>query len=595
MRLKASHISNIAIALILLLATVLRCWKLNEIPLTNDELSAIMRAHASSLSELFEKGIKPDGHPPFIQVFLYLWMSFVGENSAWIKIPFIISGILSVFYCWRVGSKLFSHIVALLLAAFIATSQFFVMYSQIARPYAPGLLFILLFVSTGIDIIRKEKTSTFDFIKLGIWLILSAATHYFALLTAAIVAIFIWFNGGKQKNKIAITLISAFAISLSWISIFLSQIKTGGVGTWLGKPSPDFIKKFISFLFQYDLATYIIFIFLTLHLIYNLLHIPRRDWITLTLCLSLFITVFLIGYFYSVYRNPVLQFSVLIFVTPFLLLIPFYMVSKWRLRYAYGFIFLVLALNTKAIIFSREHYQLFYNQGYKASADFIRKHHGIKTIAIGNSEEYLKFYIKEDSKKVKFFTPGEINYASFGAYLDTLHLDSVLFVSCIPIDPVFSGLIKNNFQEVSDLAYGPAFDGIFLTKRRVGNQISLYPIENNNEFFHEKFIERKQNPHLITCTASMQGEGNPELVINLMDAKGNNIGYHAVSADNFHTDKNGYRRIILSLRPDEITTNWESAKVYFWNKNHEKLNISRIDISMESGNPYLYGLIENFK
>ena len=66
--------ATFVLVLILLFAAVLRFWNYFEIPFTHDEFSALFRTQFNSFSELIDKGIKIDGHPAGVQMFLYFWV-----------------------------------------------------------------------------------------------------------------------------------------------------------------------------------------------------------------------------------------------------------------------------------------------------------------------------------------------------------------------------------------------------------------------------------------------------------------------------------------------------------------------------------------
>ncbi|MBN2236346.1 MAG: hypothetical protein JW729_02230, partial [Bacteroidales bacterium] len=68
----------IAIAILLLVAALIRFDRFWEIPLTYDELSALSRLRFNSFAELIQFGIKPDGHPAGVQLFLFYWTHLVG-------------------------------------------------------------------------------------------------------------------------------------------------------------------------------------------------------------------------------------------------------------------------------------------------------------------------------------------------------------------------------------------------------------------------------------------------------------------------------------------------------------------------------------
>ena len=62
---------TVLIVVILLAGAVLRFCRLNDIPFTYDEFSAIFRTQFATFGELIEKGVKIDTHPAGVQVFLF--------------------------------------------------------------------------------------------------------------------------------------------------------------------------------------------------------------------------------------------------------------------------------------------------------------------------------------------------------------------------------------------------------------------------------------------------------------------------------------------------------------------------------------------
>ena len=71
------------------LGVFLRLFGIWDFSLTHDELSVIGRLHFDTFSELIEKGVKVDGHPAGIQVFLWLWIKIFGISELSLRLPFI--------------------------------------------------------------------------------------------------------------------------------------------------------------------------------------------------------------------------------------------------------------------------------------------------------------------------------------------------------------------------------------------------------------------------------------------------------------------------------------------------------------------------
>ncbi|NSW45051.1 MAG: glycosyltransferase family 39 protein [Bacteroidales bacterium] len=135
--------NGVIIVLILLVAILLRFYRFFDIPYTLDELSALNRTFYSSFSELIEKGVYNDGHPALIQIFLFYWVHWFSYNEWIVKLPFLLMGIASIYLIYRIGKEWFSETVGIIASTWMTTLQFTIMYSQIARPYASGLFFVL--------------------------------------------------------------------------------------------------------------------------------------------------------------------------------------------------------------------------------------------------------------------------------------------------------------------------------------------------------------------------------------------------------------------------------------------------------------------
>ena len=139
-------IDLILIVVIILVTALLRLWKLGQVPFMHDEFSALLRTRFDNFHDFIQLGVMPDSHPIGVQLFLWGWVQLFGWSEFWIKLPFALMGIGSVYLIYLIGRQWFNRKVGLFSAAFFAVSQLTVFYSQLARPYAAGLFFVLLMV-----------------------------------------------------------------------------------------------------------------------------------------------------------------------------------------------------------------------------------------------------------------------------------------------------------------------------------------------------------------------------------------------------------------------------------------------------------------
>lgn len=349
---------------VLLAGAVLRLFDYASWSLSNDELSALTRLDFPVFSEMIEKGVRSnDMHPMGVQSFLWFWTGLFGITVEAVRFPFVIAGIASVFLLYQAGSLVFGKAPALMAATMLSLLHFPVLYSQLARPYSPGLFFSLLTFYGWARIFFRDKEwswmSAMIFIVGGVGCMYS---HYFSFLLAGVIGLAGIFL--LKKYQVVNYMISGILMFIAYIpnfSVFISQVSIGGLGGpegWLGKPSSDAIWKYLVYGMNNSLSLILfIFVFSACCIFFFR---PRPVWTrSHSLMLLLFLVPVLVAYFYSVYFNPVFQFSVLLFNYPFLLLLlsSWFIPMRWKLKswLPYGLLVFVLVFSySKAYSFFRE-------------------------------------------------------------------------------------------------------------------------------------------------------------------------------------------------------------------------------------------------
>src|SRR5439155_14018147 len=100
------------------------------------------------------------------------------------------------------------------------------------------------------------------------------------------------------------------------VPVFFHQMSVGGLSEWLGKPDENFFRTFINYCFNDSGFIFYLFFGIciaTFVFFRKTIHITKFHWLALTW----FLLPFFIGYYYSILRNPVLQYSTLLFGFPF--------------------------------------------------------------------------------------------------------------------------------------------------------------------------------------------------------------------------------------------------------------------------------------
>jgi len=383
--------------IIIVIASFLRFWHFTEIPFTHDEFSALFRTKFASFSELVEKGIMPDGHPAGVQIFLYYWVKIVGLSEPWVKLPFILMGIFSLLLIWKIGCEWFSEQVALMATASLAFMQYFIMYSQIARPYISGVFFTLIMALYWYRFVFNTDYTTKKFYKNALGYILGATlcmyNHYFSLLMVVLIGFLGIFYVPKKHLKYYI--FSNFIIALLFlphIHIFLYQLQLQGLG-WLGKPNFYFFTNFIKFLTHFNVVVLFVGAAMLLGGLIYFIKTKQTFRKEHVITLYLGITSAIIGYVYSLYRAPVLQISVLIFSTPFLILFIFSFLEKVNKRIIYVLTVLWSFLMVYSLIVSRDYYNNFYKSIYSQTFLKLKQYDSDSTLVLcGFSQEIGNYY-----------------------------------------------------------------------------------------------------------------------------------------------------------------------------------------------------------
>jgi hypothetical protein len=330
--------------LVIILAGILRFCCYSSFSFSNDELSALFRADQPGFSAMIHQGVIPDFHPAGAEVLIFYWTRWFGTTEASVRLPFVIFGILSLFPAYFIGKRWFGKTSGLFFIASLAFLQFPILFSQIARPYASGMFFslsMILFWSRLVFPQHKDIEHRFlNIAGYGLTTAACAYDHYFCGLVAIMVGVTGMILVQKKGRRPFYTgLLISILLFLPHIKISLLHFSKGGIGEWLGKPGPDWIPQHFFYLFNeswlfLSMAFIVCIISLYLNrnnLTFNKFHIILLSWVLIPL---------FVGYFYSLYINPVIQDSVLLFSSPLLFL---FLASWWQDLWSGRIIIILLA------------------------------------------------------------------------------------------------------------------------------------------------------------------------------------------------------------------------------------------------------------
>ena len=366
------------LGVILLVAAVLRLWKLGQVPFMHDEFSALFRLKFDSFHDLIRYGVtEGDSHPAGVQVFLYYWTQLVGWNELWVKLPFALMGIASVGLVYVIGKQWFNRKAGLLAAAFFAVSQLTVFYSQLARPYAPGLFFVLLMTFFWNKLLFDAKKPSWGVcVGFALSACLAALAHNFSAAQAGLVFLTGLFFLKKERRKAYwLSGIGAVALYAPHLPVFYYQtFVNGGIGGWLAKPKSTFLIDFLQYTMNY--APLFIFAVGVIIVLPFILQKPeKRSHPVRWAAVAWFAVNFAVAFVYSLLREPIIQYSTLIFCYPFLVLMAFSFhrnnsMTKTQTVIA---VLAILFIGSSSLVTNRQHYVLMYHQGYDQIAERMRE------------------------------------------------------------------------------------------------------------------------------------------------------------------------------------------------------------------------------
>lgn len=594
--------------------SILRFFNLFELPLTHDEFSTLFRTNFSSFDELIEKGVKVDAHPAGLQVFVYYYKSIFGTKEWVLKIPFLIFGVGSIVLIYNLFSKWYNNTLGLISAAYLATLQYFVMYSQIARPYSSGLFFILLLIYLWNKIILSGENHWRNYVFYGLTTALCFYNHHFSALLAGIISITgIVLSDSKQRFKIIITGIFITLLYVPHLSILFAQLKLKGLSEWLNPPDISFISNYFSYVFQFSyLAAFTIISLLTLSIItfqkkhyFSKITIVNFVWFTLP---------FTIGFLYSIYIAPVLQYSVLIFSMPFLFPLLLGGIKEQKLIIKWILVVGVLTINTYSLVKERKHFELFYTSFYKKSKeDGVQLNPKTTNYLIDGEnihKKILNHYLSKNAIKNKIIWADQFkDYSSFIQFLQSNKKDYFYYSAVFDADPNLIPLILDYYPEI-----------IFQKNYYSGTNYLFKKsnIKPNNSSYYEKFkhsinnisfsidaeysknyviklseiIPQPTNFIDISLEINELYTGNPNLVSVIQDGD-STIDWRGMNLDSQNNNLENHKiKIHLPIKMSDIPSNKKNLmfNTYVWKKKGEKLNILNYIIQIRKGNPLIYGM-----
>lgn len=391
---------EVFLLIILVTAAAMRFYHYNTVSLSNDELSALNRIRYDNVLDVIKHGsMMEDTHPAGVHVFIYFWVSIFGTSETAVRFPFIIAGILSVFLSYLIASKWFNKNTGLFTAANMAVIGYAILYSQFARPYSIGLFVTLASVYFW-NRVLFENGKIISYAGFVIFSAMATYTHYFSQMFAVIVGITgLFFVTKKNIRYYLLSGLAIFILYLPHLKIFFYQYENGFVNvSWIPKPEPDWFFNYLAYCFNnsWNLGILVVVIVITS----VILRFKKSSLSGMQIVALLwFLLPFFIGYFFSVYKSPMLQYSVLLFSFPYFLMLIYSFVAEQLKPLMVIFLVVLIVTGILTTAFETRFYTKQNYAEFKGIAGYVKKwnmQYGsdkITRVVNLNAPYYIHYYL----------------------------------------------------------------------------------------------------------------------------------------------------------------------------------------------------------
>ena len=239
---KEHRLQGAALFGVLLVSLLVRCYDLGGESLWLDEMFSLKLSRLSAGGILDE--CARDVHPPLYFLMLKPWIALFGASESALRAPSVIFGVLSVFFLFLAGKRLFGAETGLLAALLLGLSVFNVHYSQEGRDY--GLMAFLTAASFHFLLLFLSRPRAAPLIAYGAAAALLPYTHFLGALVPFSQACFLVFrlrlnrNAGEKRPEIPLlaAIVTAALLFLPWASVLKRQIASASADFWIPCPAP---------------------------------------------------------------------------------------------------------------------------------------------------------------------------------------------------------------------------------------------------------------------------------------------------------------------------------------------------------------------
>ena len=584
--------------------------------LTHDELSAICRLNYDNFSDLITYGVLRDYHPAGVQVFMWFLSSVFGTSAVAIRLPFVLMGISSIALIYVIARRWYGEWPALLPTAVMSVSQYTIFYSILARPYIFGLFLVLCMLYFWTRILLNKEYKWYWLVLFALFASLCAYTHYFCMLSAFLLGLagLLFVDRQHWWHYLAVCVGAMLLFLPHWGITSYMMFEKKGVGTWLGKPTPVFIVDYMRYLSHHSLV--VAFVAIGGYLLVFSWRDVRKNLKLIVVSLVIWVLPLVIGYLYSIIINPLLQFSSLIFVFPFLLLALAGGVDGQERHNHQALIILVYCMvMVYSLVFTRKHFQVTRLEWIEYAAKMERE-----AIDCYGAENVLCM-LDVAIDKVQYYDPSLYSlpeslvedYVAFDSVLSASSCDYILCGGCQ--DPKIMDIVLHHYPFI--LQYRKCVvSEVFLCSRKPSEQV--VDIEKTAVFDRQRTLTSFEGEYydLLDTTLGDITDSrfvclDSRLVFHVPDSVQGSlhlvtetlvgdqrVDWRECTTDGFRYCQGDTCEISIPVRMEtwvkhRSLLNHTRIKVYLWNPDHDNVTLPiSCRLTLYPTNPFVYSVLE---
>jgi hypothetical protein len=340
--------------------------------------------------------------------------------------------------------------------------------------------------------------------------------------------------------------------------------------------------------------------------------------------------------------EPILQYSLLLFSTPYLFILLFSFPKETSFRNLSFAVAILLLTNILSLIFYRKHYEIFYKQPsqelVKQAIELEKTNPGDVFYITNTIPYYNEYYFRKYKKEIPYYTIRNIELGphDFEKMISGIKEQVVVaanvsentFLLVNKYFPYWIGEEKGFTFENYVFSKTPPEDGIVLKKKLVAftdfdtviGKLSarnehwivdsvtgetVFEVQADKEWnFGGHFLvkESTETSYVVfdvEVELQMDNAGDDALLVASVEKAGETIGFRAVRVQDFIYPETLNRKLfisadVLTLIGSKKNLNDVKLKSFIWNNEFNHFYIKNYTVSLREGNPFRFALYYDF-